>query len=183
MSVHASGVRSFGGILVVALLAGLTAPVVAQDQATSFDQMRVLVGPGHKVNVTNTAGERLSGTIARLTSSTLSLQVGKEQLELREADVRTIRHRSNDSLSNGALWGLGTGASVGMVTCGRCHVGPGLVAAAVSGGIGAGIGVGIDALIRTEMTVFQRQGAGGGTVIVAPQLSKSHRGVMVSVKF
>ncbi len=182
MSVLANDARSFGRILVVALLASLTAPVVAQEQATSFDQMRVLVAPGHKVNVTNSAGGRLFGTIAGLTASTLSLKVGKQLLELREADVQTIRRRGNDSLRDGALWGLGTGAGVGMVTCGRCHVGPGLVAAAMFGGIGSGIGVGIDALIRTEMTIFQRRGA-AGTVTVAPQLAKSHQGVMVSVKF
>jgi hypothetical protein len=181
--VHANDARSFGRILVVALLASLKLPVLAQEQATSFDQLRVLVAPGQKVNLTSTAGKRLAGTIAGLTSSTLSLKVGKELLELREADVQTIRHRGNDSLRNGALWGLGTGAGVGMVTCGRCHVGPGLVAAAMFGGIGSGIGVGIDALIRTEMTVFQRRGAAGGKVTVVPQLAKSHQGVMVSVRF
>ncbi len=183
MAAHARDAGSFGRILAIALLTSLTAPLVAQEQAGSFDQMRVLVGPGRKVNVTTSAGQRISGTIAGLTSSTLSLKVGRELLELREADVQAIRHRGSDSLSNGALWGLGTGAGVGMVTCGRCHVGPGLMMAAMFGGIGSGIGVGIDALIRTETTIFQRRSAGGRTITVAPQVAKSHQGVTVSVTF
>ena len=140
-------------------------PLLAQGQATSFDQLSVLVRPGDKVTVTPTTGSPFSGRIASLSGSGLKLRVGKELRELQELDVATVRHRRPDSLRNGALWGLGIGAATGMVACGRCHVGPGLVVAGLYGGIGAGIGVGIDALDRRQ--------AGG---LQAPRLDHAHHG-------
>ena len=69
-----------------------------------------------------------------------------------------------------------------MLTCGRCHVGPGLMVAGLYGGIGAGIGVGIDALIEGRLVVYQRRDS-TRRITVTPQLAKSHKGVNVSVQF
>jgi hypothetical protein len=205
MPVHALRlcVHVVGLIYVLAMLGGLSAAVGAQDPRpavtaphetpargrvrprvpTSFDQLSVLTAPGDRVTVTDTSGNRYSGRIADLSASTLSVRVGSNLRELREADVVLIRQRRDDTLRNGALWGLGAGATTGMLTCGTCHIGPGLMMAGLWGGIGAGIGVGIDAIIRGQATVFERPGASGTKVIVAPRLSPSHQGVMVSVTF
>jgi hypothetical protein len=180
----------FPGI-VIAVMAGIscsTALIDAQERArpsvpASFDQLRVLTAPGRRISVVDANGNRYSGTIAELSSSLLSVRVGKELRQLRESDVVMLRQRRDDSLKDGALWGLGAGAVGGFMPCGRCHVGPGLMMAGIVGGLGAGVGVGIDAMIRGQATVFERPGASGTKVTVAPQLSKSHRGVMVSVKF
>jgi hypothetical protein len=117
-----------------------------------------------------------------LSASGLTLRVGKELRTFQESEVNTVRHRRQDSLGNGALWGLGAGATAAMVTCGRCHVGPGLAMAAMWGGVGAGIGVGIDALIKGNVVIFKRQGP-NGLIVVAPQLAPSHQSLNVSVRF
>jgi hypothetical protein len=165
-----------------------TTRIDAQERArpsvpSSFDQLRVLTAPGRRVSVVDASGNRYTGTIAELSSALLTVRVGNELRQLREADVVMLRQRRDDTLRNGALWGLGAGAVGGFLPCGRCHVGPGLMMAGIAGGLGAGVGVGIDAIIRGQATVFQRAGASGTKVTVAPRLSKSHQGVMVSVTF
>jgi hypothetical protein len=101
---------------------------------------------------------------------------------LQEREVASIRHRRDDSLANGAAWGLGIGAAAGFAACGRCHIGPGLAMAGLYGGIGAGIGVGIDALFRGKAEVFRNRGS-GTRVVVTPELAPSHKAVTVSVRF
>jgi hypothetical protein len=161
----------------------LRRPRAASDlRAASFDQLAMLVRPGDRVTVTNGAGVRLSGTVTRLSSALLSLQAQGRAHDLREADVVAVRQRRSDSLANGAAWGLGIGAAMGLAACGSCHLGPGLAMAGVYGGIGAGIGVGIDALIRGQVVVYQRQRT-GPRVSVVPQLTKSHKAIALSVGF
>ena len=169
----------------VASIELLSTPRTRGTPATpaSFDQLRVLVGAGQKIRVTELSGARYSGTIVSLSSSALAVQVGNSVRQLREGGVATIRHRRSDSLGNGALWGLSAGFGTGMVMCGRCHAGPGAAMGLIFGGIGAGIGVGIDALIRGDVVVFQRPGTLGMRVSVVPQLAKSHRSVAVSIGF
>jgi hypothetical protein len=150
-------------------LAVLQAPVRAQGQAGSFEQLGVLVRPGERVTVTPATGPPFSGRIANLSPDRLTLLVGKEMRTLQERDVASIRHRRDDSLANGAA-------------CGRCHIGPGLAMAGLYGGIGAGIGVGIDALFRGKAEVFRNRGS-GTRVVVTPELAPSHKAVTVSVRF
>jgi len=182
MPILARHPRLRAGLSLVAALVVIRPPLVAQGQATSFDQLSVLVRPGDKVTVTPTTGSPFSGRIASLSSSELKVRVGNELRDLRELDVATVRQRRPDSLRNGALWGLGIGAGTGMLACGRCHVGPGLVVAGLYGGIGAGIGVGIDALIEGRLVVYQRR-ASTTRITVTPQLARSHKGVNVSLQF
>ncbi len=151
-------------------------------QAVSFDQLGMLIRPGDTVSVTEASGARVSGTITGLSQSGMSLRVGRAVRDLSAADVAVVRQRQQDSLANGAKWGLGVGAAVGLVGCGSCHIGPGLAMAAVYGGIGAGIGVGIDALVKSDVVLYQRRDS-RVRITAAPQLAKSHQGVTVSIKF
>jgi hypothetical protein len=173
--------RAGSTILLVVLISAAGESVRGQGPATSFDQLSVLVDRGDKVRVTPTSGKPFSGRITGLSASELTVRVGDELRVLKETDVSTIRHRRQDSLRNGALWGLGAGATAGVVACGRCHIGPGLAVAALYGGIGAGIGVGIDALIEGDVTVFE--GLGKSRVVLRPQLTPSHKGATVSILF
>ena len=166
----------------VAAVSILSAARAPQPTAASFEQLEVLVRSGDKVRVTDTSGSRLSGTIMKVTPSLLSLKVGDSLRELAQSDVAVIQQRRGDSLSNGALTGLGVGAGFGMVMCARCHVGPGLAAAAFYGGLGARR-VGIDAMLRADVVLFQRKPGSGARISVAPQLASSHKGVTVSVRF
>ena len=169
-------------LLLAALTLDARESVRAQGPATSFDQLSVLVDRGDKVRVTPSSGKPFSGRIMGLSASELTLRVGDQLRVLKEPDVSTIRHRRQDSLRNGALWGLGAGATAGMVACGRCHIGPGLGVAALYGGLGAGIGVGIDALIEGNVTVFEGRRT-KGRIVLRPQLTPSHKGATVSVQW
>ncbi len=171
-----------GATLILLGLAALQAPIRAQGQANSFDQLGVLVRAGEKVTVTPATGPPFSGRIASLSPDSLTLLVGKEMRTLQERDVTSIRHRRDDSLANGAAWGLGSGVAAGLAACGTCHIGPGLMMGGIFGGIGAGIGVGIDALIRGKVVVYRGR-ASSGRVVLTPQLAPSHKGVNVSVRF
>src|SRR5687768_8174148 len=78
----------------------------AQERArpkppTSFDQLSVLAAPGDRVTVTDSSGSQFRATIAALSPSTLSVRVGRELRQLREADVILIRQRRDDTLRNG----------------------------------------------------------------------------------
>lgn len=149
--------------------------------ASSFEQLKVAVAPGSKVNVTDATGASVSGTIVGLSSSTLTLKVGGALRELTESDVVAIRQRG-DSLANGTLIGFGSGFGAGLIACGGCHIGPGLGAGAVAGGMGAAIGAGVDALIRRSRVVYERGGV-GPRVSIASQLAPSHKAVTVSISF
>lgn len=158
------------------------APTVEGPVARSFEQLTLLVRPGDRISVTSASGTRLAGTVTSLSSSALGLQVGAERRTLGENDVATIKRRGTDSLANGARWGLGVGAATGMLACGVCHVGPGLMMAGIYAAIGTGVGVGVDALIKGDLVVYQRQRSSPRVAIV-PQLSKSHKAVALTVGF
>jgi sRNA-binding regulator protein Hfq len=158
------------------------ATVVDGPRAESFEQLMVMVRPGERVTVTEASGTQVSGTVAGVSPTALSLRVDGALRMLREHEVSTVRARRQDSLANGAKWGLGVGAAVGMASCGTCHIGPGLMAAGIYGGIGAGIGVGLDALIRGSMVVYQQRGS-ARRIAIAPQFGTSHKGVSVSLGF
>lgn len=154
---------------------------IAPRVASSFEQLSVLVAPGQKVSVTDTSGTQFFGTIASLSSSSLSVKVGDRVRDLREGDVATIRQRRSDSLANGALWGLGIGAGLGMMLGSEGDL---VVLNAVGTGIlGVGIGVGFDALHRDNLVIYQQRSTSTRRVTIAPQLAKSHQSIMVSVKF
>lgn len=101
-------------VAAVEVLTQITAPA-GVGVATSFEQLRVLVGPGAKVTVINSTGDQTTGTISALTTSSLSLGVDGRLRDFGERDVATIRQRRSDSLGNGAKWGLGIGAGVGLL--------------------------------------------------------------------
>jgi hypothetical protein len=105
--------------------------------------------------------------------------------------------RPRDGLGNGALWGLGIGAVVGLAgliaeESGECEpvgffgcsdpqTGAYVVIPLVFGGIGAAIGVGIDAAIRREPNIYRR----GTTarVRVMPTLGRGRSGVAVALSW
>jgi hypothetical protein len=103
--------------------------------------------------------------------------------------------RPHDTVANGALTGLASGAILGLIAvlaeentiCNpqgcyeRFSPGPpAIVAVPVFGGIGAGIGVAIDALVRRDPTLFRR---GDSRVMLAPSLGRGVRGLRLSVQW
>jgi hypothetical protein len=132
--------------------------------AASFEQLQVLVQPGHAVTLTDASGTEVSGRIESLSSSALSLASDGTRRDFLETDVTLIRQRRGDSLANGAWWGFGILAGLaiaGTAQCGECwRDEPAFMAAFIGfqGALGAGVGVGIDALRRGEHTIYRRSG-------------------------
>jgi hypothetical protein len=105
--------------------------------------------------------------------------------------------RPNDSLANGALIGLGSGAALGFLAIassddngdcpsgsdgffcgGDATTGNYLAGTLVIGGLGTAVGVAIDALIHRKREIYRR--TGGAHTTVAPDIGRGIRGVVVS---
>lgn len=147
-------------IAVVAL--GFASGAGAQELAGSFDQLRVLVKTGDTIRVTDDAGHETAGKLMDLTPESLALLVNGHRRDFRDNDVDVVRQRRQDSLANGALWGFGVGAGLGLLAAAswceyECN--PGLVALVTTlyGGVGAGVGVGIDAMIVRNQVIYARR--------------------------
>jgi hypothetical protein len=177
----------------VVLIGTLTAPVArAQELAGSFDQLRVLVKPGDTVRVTDSTGQEARGTIATLSSTSLELLVEGNRRSFLETDVQTIRQRRSDPLGNGAKWGFGIGAALGLFGGLALASEYDNAAAAVPlmalfyGGLGAGIGVGIDAMISSDQVIFSRTTATSAQVTPVSASSAPNRrgiGIRASLTF
>jgi hypothetical protein len=174
------------GVVVMVLMAGGSA-ARAQGIASSLRELQLLVRAGETVTVTDTEGREVHGRIEALTPAAIVVSDRTGRHEWTDAEVSTIRQRRSDSLGNGALIGLATGAGIGLVGIAALAEGdeePGLVAVAALfyGGLGAGIGVGVDAMIRRESVIYH-----GATprahFRVIPMLTPARQGLLVSIGF
>ena len=180
---------AIGGAVFLLLCAG-GAPIEAQDVASSFDQLTVLVKPGDKISVVDVTGRKAEGRIGTLSRDALTLVTEGVPRRLGEGDVAQIRQRRNDSLKNGAIIGAVAGAAYFVTAAALLHDSDGgdvIVGTAIAGGVlfagmGAAAGVGIDALIARRQVIYQKPG-GGSRVNVAPLLGHGRRGAAVSLTF
>jgi hypothetical protein len=162
----------------------------AQDTASSFDQLRVLVKPGDTVTVTGNSGGVMQGRIVDLSSQALGLQVDGQRRELFVDDVRTITEQRHANLATGAKWGVGIGAGFGVLTmaaatsgyrCYNCMTWI-LMSGAVYGGIGAGIGVGIAATMEHQQVIFAKPGS-SLKLSVAPMVGRDRKGLLLTARW
>jgi hypothetical protein len=160
----------------------------AQEVASSFEQLRVLVRAGDTISVRDSTGTETTGRIRSLSSSSLLLIASSgTQRELKEADVTTILQRRSDPLANGALWGLVVGLAAGGIgAAAMCADGPcdGSVALVVPyvGGLAAAIGTGVDAMIIGRKVIYERR-PGSARFGVRPLLVGGRRGAALSISF
>jgi hypothetical protein len=159
----------------------------AQELASSFDQLRVLVKAGDRLTITDPGGEVTSGRLVRLVGTSLEIDVDGTARTLAQDRVTTIRMRHADSLANGAKIGFGIGAGFGALA-GLTNAGesgsPGAFAvllALYSGAMGAGIGVGVDGLLSTNRLVFSRPAAPSVRLQAAPMVGSGGRGIRLTV--
>lgn len=185
-------VRSCRRILGVFLFLAAAAAADAQEIATSFDQLRVLVKPGDTVTVTDAAGNETRGRIETLSSSSLALSVGNNQRTWTTSEVRTISQQRRASLGTGAKWGFLIGAGIGALAgLGAAQsdysagesVAIGFLGAGLYGGIGAGIGVGVRSLMRESRVIYAGRPASAASLTVAPVLSDHRKGLALSIGF
>jgi hypothetical protein len=176
-----------GTVICLLLMAGAPA-VEAQDVASSFDQLRVLLKRGDTVSVTDSAGHEITGRIADVSPSLLGVLVGHGRRDLVESDVRTIRQPRHANLATGAKWGFGVGAAFGAFailansSCSGCSSFIPLTAT-VFGGIGCGIGVGISASMISQQLIFSRPATASSSLTVAPLVTRERQGMLVSLRF
>jgi hypothetical protein len=174
---------------IAALIILATGAAEAQELAGTFDQLRVLVRPGDKLTVIDDSGQRVEGRVSSLSSSALDLTVSGKPRQFLSTDINTIEKRGPDSLKNGALIGLAIGGGIGaagmIALAGTADNPAALVAvgALMYGGIGAGIGTGFDALIEGRRVIYARSGSTATTLTVAPMLTRSRKGVRLSLRF
>lgn len=172
------------------LLIAVAARAGAQEIASSFDQLRVLVKPGDTVTVRDGSGRETTGRIADLSSSSLALLVGGDRRDLAAGQIDTIRQRRSDSLANGAKWGFGLGAGLGVLVgaaiateyedAGAAAI---VLGSLLYGGLGAGVGTGVDAMISGNQVIYARRVSSTARVSVAPVLTRERRSVLVSLGF
>ena len=165
---------------------------VGPGVARSVEQLQLLVQPGDRVAVVDTGGTQVTGRIAEMMPSLLSLLDGGNRRDFREGDVMTIRQRRGDPLGNGALAGLGVGASMGAVgmllacTTIDCSGSWAAVPIVIGlyGAMGAGVGVAIDAAVRHEQVIYSRRQAGTSAgVTLVPLLERERMGLLARVQF
>ena len=174
------------------LLVFLAAPAAAQDVGP-FNQLVQLVEPGDGIRVTFNGGRERRLRVAGVTSETLSVTTGGQQLDLGEEDVWFVHRRVSDPTRNGGWMGFAAGATAGMwYLHGRCfgssdscaphpRVRDFALIGGLFGAVGAWIGVGVDRLIVREEEVWPRRPSRVWSV--TPLLAPDRRGVAVSLVF
>lgn len=171
------------------LIAAAAPQAGAQQLASSFDQLSVLVKPGDTVSVIDDTGRETRGTIAALSPSSLELIVADRRRSFLEDETRTIRQRRSDSLKNGAIWGVAIGAGLGLTTLIETQDSPALpageaiAATAVFAGLGAAVGVGLDAIFRSNETIYSRPARTSASLTLSPFLNRGRAGVFVTLGF
>jgi hypothetical protein len=181
---------TIGGVVLVLLLCADGTRVEAQDIASSFDQLAVLVKPGDKITAVDATGRETKGRIGTLSRDALIVVTSAGPRKLGEVDVATISQRRSDSLTNGAIIGAIAGAAYFITGAALLHDSDGgdvIVPAAIVGGVvfagmGAAAGVGIDALIARRQVIYQKPAA-RSRVNVSPLLGHGRRGAAVAVTF
>lgn len=161
------------------------------QQATSFEQLQLLVKAGDTVSVTAFSGQVIKGKVAELSPSSIRLVSNDVAHDLAEADVSEIKQRRADSLGNGngARNGAITGAVFGVrgALIGDCPsdscAGDGVGVAGVMTALGTGIGVGIDALIVRTQVVYRSRGRSSTRFNITPLLQGGNKGISLSVSF
>jgi hypothetical protein len=165
-------------------------PAAAQEIASSFEQLAVLVKPNDTISVVDATGAEIKGRIGKLSRDLLTLATSEGTRHLGEADVAAISQRRGDSLRNGAIIGAVAGLAyyAAMVaifwdTDGGDVFVPSLFAGgALFAGMGAAAGVGIDALISSRRVIY-RKAVGQSGIQVAPIVGHGRRGAAVTVRF
>jgi hypothetical protein len=166
-------------------------PVLA---LTDAQNLRGQLKDGQKVSITDDQGQQFDGTIRVLAPAGLNLLVDGKTVDIPYDRIVRV-DRPNDSLANGALIGLGSGAALGLVgvytsfdhgecspvdeSCGNAQTADYVGGALLMGGLGTAVGVGIDALIHRNREIYRRGNAAHTTL--APAIGRGMRGVVVSM--
>jgi hypothetical protein len=175
------------------MLLAMTRPARAQEVvAGSFDQLRMLARLGETLTITDTSGTTVTGKLAALSSSSLTLRVGKSRRDLVEGDVQTVVGHSHGSLGRGARWGFAIGAGIGLSSglywnsaCVHCSSFASFVLpfTATYAALGAGLGVGIASVTPTRPVIYSSPDGARRKIAVSTLAAPGRRGAAFSVAF
>ena len=177
--------------ITAALIALTAASASAQPPARTFDQLAVLAVPGEPLEITSVTGEHVRGALAELSPTSLTVVAGGRNYQFQMNDIAAITARRSDALDNGARWGFLVGAALGVLgglatanefdsTAGS-QIGFGVLIGVVYGGLGTGVGVAIDAMIKSQQTIFSN--AGTRRITLAPTFNNHTRALALSWRF
>ena len=176
---------------------GAGAPAQTAPPQADAEEISRRVTEGQKVRITDDQGREWRGRIATLAPDTLTLVMrDRREVDFGYGNILRI-DRPHDSLANGALIGLASGAGLGFLaviseenaecdpgaffSCSDPTAAAYIGVPAVLGGLGAAIGVGIDALISRDPNLYQR--GRQARLIVSPALGQGVRGVAVTLRW
>ncbi len=142
------------------------------------------------MTVTDASGATVTGKLAALSTSQLTLLVGRSRRDLLEQDVRTITRHGHASLAQGARWGFAIGGGIGLLSglawsssdCYSCGSFTALFAATYAS-LGAGLGVGLAAVTPTRPLIYSVNGEVRRRVAVSPIAAPGRRGASLSLAF
>ena len=153
---RAKQIRNIALALAVTVIAA--APVRAQEPAATIDELRLLVKRGDTVSITDAGGQVVKGSITQLSADSIRLRTGIHERDVFESEIRTIRQRKDDALSDGARKGFAVGALLGVVAGAFASEYYGFSAYPLMigtyGSLFAGIGVGLDAMVTHNQTIY-----------------------------
>jgi len=124
---------------------------------TTFADLPSRLNVGDTVTVEQAEGPKLRGRIVRIRPDELVVNTKGTDVSLPGSRVQRVS-MCCDGLMNGTLIGLGISGFLGLFATNFSDdstSGDVIVNAIIFGGIGAGLGAGLDALIRTEKTVYR----------------------------
>ena len=175
-------------LVVFALFATCNAGLAtAQTVPSSFKDMQFLVKAGDRVTVIDATGAKITGRIAELDSSTLSIASATGPRRFTQDDLAVVRQRRPDPLKNGAVIGTVLGAGMGLMTelsCGGgeyCGQAGWVTLGSALWGLGAGVFT--DALLKTTTDVFRRGAGTTGAWNVSPVIGRGAAGATVALRW
>jgi len=176
------------GLVSVALVLASVIPARAQELASSFDQLRVLIKAGDTLTITGNTGQETRGRVARLTGTSLEIVADGVAQILQEDRITTIQLRHADSLANGAKIGFGIGVGFGalgaLAVAGEIGSNAAIVPIVLMyGALGAGVGVGVDGLFSSDKVVFSRPSPRAARLALSPIAGQGRRGVRLILGF
>jgi hypothetical protein len=164
------------------------------QQASSFEQLQVLVQEGDQVSVTTVDGKVTKGSVEAVSPSSLRLVRNRVPIEMAQGDVLEIKKK--DPIANGVKMGAFIGAGVGgglgvlgaLFSCGDADCAPEAVAGValwigLSAGIGAGVGALVDAVSNRNPVVFRARPRTAARMRITPLMSVDRKSVRLSLSF
>lgn len=168
----------------------VTAVAHAQTPATSFAVLANRVTAGQTVSVTIESGEVISGTLASVSDSSLTLTQPTRTLLATDVQLvtgsRTFKQRGA-LVGFGVAFAIGAAAGLSLPDC-RDTIGPcskGLTSVLGGGGVlglvGAGVGTAAGALVHAERVLYSRARRVSTRNALEPRLLRT--GVGLEMKF